>query len=96
MGLSPTYVSTTDAMPNAALGRTVPSAGRNNLSGGRGRHHVDSLVCDVQGSVAEIPSANSSGQVYVRLDLEMKKALQATYVLLWAWFVLLFGPNSKR
>lgn len=64
----------------------------------RGFHEqvLDAPVSDVSSRAQERASADEACQVPMRLDLEMKSFLRATLVLLWVWFVLCFGPKSKR
>lgn len=68
---------------------------RHNLNRGRGHKHVDSQVSAVQGAVGQTSSARQACQLPLRLDLEMKSFLRASLVLLWVWFVCVFGPKSK-
>lgn len=57
---------------------------------------MDSQVSDVQGTSRQAAPADKACQVLVRLDMEMKLFLRVTYVVFWAWFVILFGPKPKR
>jgi len=50
----------------------------------------------MQARACQAAPAYQACQMFLRLGLEMKRLVQATIVMLWAWFVLVFGPRGKH
>lgn len=57
--------------------------------------NVATSVCGVQAAALQTASSGQAGQVYVRVGLEMKRALQVTLVVMWVWVVIIFGHKRR-
>lgn len=57
---------------------------------------MDSKVSSVRQYVEQASSTERVCEMRVRVDLEMKKAIGITLVVIWVWVTVIFGPKCKH